>query len=257
VKAHGVFNSGVRVKICGVTCVDDAMACAEAGADWIGLNFHPASPRYLELSRAAEIIAVLPASLSVVGLFVDRPAREVAEVAGRLGLEIVQLHGHEPPSDLLALNHLQIIRAFRLKPASAWSEVTEYLDRAKSMGRLPDAVLIDAYVAGMPGGTGATIENDVLECVPPLPRLILAGGLTPLNVAERVARVRPWMVDVASGVESSPGRKDHARVAAFIRAARAPFDARHRPERESDDAACRFKQADMNHDMVDKPHGDL
>jgi phosphoribosylanthranilate isomerase len=243
VKARGVFNSGVRVKICGVTCVDDAMACAEAGADWIGLNFHPASPRYLELSRAAEIIAVLPASLSVVGLFVDRPAREVAEVAGRLGLEIVQLHGHEPPSDLLALNHLQIIRAFRLRPASAWSEVTEYLDRAKSMGRLPDAVLIDAYVAGMPGGTGATIENDVLECAPPLPRLILAGVLTPLNVA--------------SGVESSPGRKDHARVAAFIRAARAPFDARHRPERELDDAACRFKQADMDHDMVDKPHGDL
>jgi phosphoribosylanthranilate isomerase len=252
-----VLNSGVRVKICGLTCVDDAMACAEAGADWIGLNFHPASPRYLEPSRAAEIIAVLPASLSVVGVFVDRPAREVADVAGRLGLEIVQLHGHEPPSDLLVLDHLQIIRAFRLKPGSVWSEVTEYLDRAKTQGRLPDAVLIDAYVAGMSGGTGATIANDVLECAPPLPRLILAGGLTPFNVAERVARVRPWMVDVASGVESSPGRKDHARVAAFIRAARAPFDARDRPQRESDDAACRFNQADMDHDVVDKPHGDL
>ena len=97
------------------------MACAEAGADWIGLNFHPASPRYVEPSRAAEIIALLPASLSVVGVFVDRPASEVADVAARLGLKIVQLHGHEPPSDLLALDHLRIIRAFRLKAATAWS----------------------------------------------------------------------------------------------------------------------------------------
>jgi phosphoribosylanthranilate isomerase len=203
-----------------LTCVDDARACAEAGADWIGLNFHPASPRYVEPARAAEIIAALPASLSAVGVFVDRPAREVAEVAERLGLGIVQLHGQEPLNDLLVLDHLQIIRAFRLERASAWTEVTDYLARAKSMGRLPDAVLIDAYVAGMAGGTGATIANDVLDRVPPLPRLILAGGLTPLNVADRVARVRPWMVDVASGVESSPGRKDRARVAAFIDAAR-------------------------------------
>jgi len=219
-----VSYSGVRVKICGLTCVDDARACAEAGVDWIGLNFHPASPRYVELARAEEIIAALPASLSAVGVFVDRPAQEVAEVAERLGLGIVQLHGQEPLNDLLVLNHLQIIRAFRLERASAWTEVTEYLARAKTMGRLPDAVLIDAYVAGMPGGTGATIANDVLDRVPPLPRLILAGGLTPLNVADRVARVRPWMVDVASGVESSPGRKDRARVAAFIDAARGALE---------------------------------
>jgi phosphoribosylanthranilate isomerase len=215
-----VSHSGVRVKICGLTCVDDAQACAEAGVDWIGLNFHPASPRYVGLARAAEIIAALAASVSVVGVFVDRPAQEVAEVAERLGLAIVQLHGQEPLNDLLVLDHLQIIRAFRLERASAWTEVTEYLARAKSMGRLPDAVLIDAYVAGMPGGTGAIIANDILDCVPPLPRLILAGGLNPENVADRVARARPWMVDVASGVESSPGRKDPARVAAFIDAAR-------------------------------------
>jgi phosphoribosylanthranilate isomerase len=172
------------------------------------------------LARAAEIIAALPASLSAVGVFVDRPAREVAEVAERLGLGIVQLHGREPLNDLLVLDHLQIVRAFRLERASAWTEVSDYLARARLMGRLPDAVLIDAYVVGMPGGTGATIANDVLEDIPPLPRLILAGGLKPENVAERVARVRPWMVDVASGVESSPGRKDFARVAAFIGAVR-------------------------------------
>jgi phosphoribosylanthranilate isomerase len=200
--------------------VDDARACADAGADWIGLNFHPASPRYVELARAAEIIAALPASLSVVGVFVDRPAREVAEVAERLGLGIVQLHGQEPLNDLVVLDHLQIIRAFRLERASAWADVTEYLARAKTMGRLPDAVLIDAYVAGMSGGTGAALANDILDHAPPLPRLIVAGGLTPQNVAGRVARVRPWMVDVASGVESSPGRKDRTRVAAFIEAAK-------------------------------------
>jgi phosphoribosylanthranilate isomerase len=219
-KALRVSHSGVRVKICGLTCVDDARACAEAGADWIGLNFHPASPRYVELARAAEIIATIPASLSAVGVFVDQPAREVAEVAERLGLGIVQLHGQEPVNDLLVLDHLQIIRAFRLEHVSAWAEVTEYLARAKTVGRLPDAVLIDAYVAGMPGGTGATIANEILDRAPPLPRLIVAGGLTPQNVAGRVVRVRPWMVDVASGVESSPGRKDRARLAAFIDAAR-------------------------------------
>jgi phosphoribosylanthranilate isomerase len=219
-KASRVPHSGVRVKICGVTCVGDAMACAEAGADWIGLNFHPASPRSVEIARAAEIIAALPASTEPVGVFVDQPPEAVALLAERLGLGIVQLHGQEPVDDLKVLGHLRIIRAFRIERAAGWAEMTHYLDRAKALGRLPDAVLIDAYIPGLPGGTGATIDEDVLDCVPPLSRLILAGGLNPANVAERVARVRPWMVDVASGVESAPGRKDLARVAAFIAAAR-------------------------------------
>ncbi len=213
-------HPGVLVKICGLTCVEDARVCAGAGVDWIGLNFHPASPRFVGLGRAAEIIAALPSSISVAGVFVDRPAREVAEVAEQLGLGIVQLHGREPLNDLLVLDHLRIIRAFRLEGVAAWAEVTDYLDRAKIMGRLPDAVLIDAYVAGTPGGTGARIADDVLDQIPPLPPLVLAGGLNPENVSDRIARVRPWMVDVASGVESSPGRKDPARVAAFIAAAR-------------------------------------
>ena len=97
--------------------------------------------------------------------------------------------------------------------------MSDYLARARAIGRLPDAILIDAYVAGQSGGTGATVASDVLDCIPPLPRLILAGGLTPENVAAKVALVRPWMVDVASGVESSPGRKDPAKVAAFVKAA--------------------------------------
>jgi phosphoribosylanthranilate isomerase len=210
----------VAVKICGVTRVDDALACAAAGVQWIGLNFHPGSPRFIQPEDAAIIIAALPRSITAVGVFVDRPVGEVAALADRLGLTIVQLHGQESPEDLLALGHLQIIRSFRLKSACDWSGVNAFMAQALATGRLPDAILIDAYVAGQAGGTGATVASDILDCIPPLPRLILAGGLTPENVAAKVARVQPWMVDVASGVESSPGRKDPAKVAAFVRAAR-------------------------------------
>jgi phosphoribosylanthranilate isomerase len=210
----------VGVKICGLTSAHDALVCAEAGADWIGLNFHPGSPRFISRAQAAAIVAVLPPSVSAVGVFVNRPAAEVGDIASDLGLKIVQLHGQEPAEDLLALGHLQLVRAFRLGQPSDWRTVVDYLSRAHSLGRLPDAVLIDAYVAGQLGGTGASVATDVLDCIPPLPRLILAGGLTPENVAAKVARVQPWMVDVASGVESSPGRKDPVKVTAFVKAAR-------------------------------------
>jgi len=215
-----VFHSAVRVKICGLTCVEDARVCAELGADWIGLNFHPPSPRCVERSVAADIIDAIPDTVSVVGVFVNRPPLEVAEVSKRLGIDIVQLHGQEPPEDLLQLLPFRVIRAFRLGHPSAWEGVSKYLARADALGRSPDGVLVDADVAGQPGGTGVSITDEILDCRPPLPRLILAGGLTPHNVADRIAKVRPWMVDVASGVESIPGRKDPALVAAFIRAAR-------------------------------------
>jgi phosphoribosylanthranilate isomerase len=217
-------RSSVLIKVCGLTDRDEALATAAAGAAWIGLNFHPASPRRIEPAAAAAIVAALPPTAEAVGLFVDRPPQEVAALAARVGLRIVQLHGREPPEDLLALRHLHLVRAFRLADARSVAEMGAYLRRAEALGRPPDAVLIDAYVAGRPGGTGRTIAAELLEDLPPLPRLILAGGLTPENVAERVARVRPWMVDVAGGVERAPGRKDPARVAAFVRAARAGAD---------------------------------
>jgi phosphoribosylanthranilate isomerase len=213
------------VKVCGLTSRDDALAAVAAGADWIGLNFHPASPRRVELATAAAIVAVLPPRVQAVGLFVDRPPEEVAALADRLGLRVVQLHGREPPEDLLALRHLQVVRAFRLADARAVADMKAYLRRAAELGAPPDAVLVDGYAADRAGGTGRLIEPDVLDRLPPLPRLILAGGLTPENVAGRVARVRPWMVDVASGVESAPGRKDPARVAAFVQAARGTLGA--------------------------------
>jgi phosphoribosylanthranilate isomerase len=210
----------VRVKICGLTRVDEAMACALAGADWIGLNFYPGSPRFVPEAEAALIIAALPRSVSAVGIFVDKPPALVADIAARLGLAIVQLHGDGPAEELRELDHLQVIRAFRLEHAGSWGKVNGYLDQARALGRSPDAVLIDAYRAGQAGGTGATIADEILDGIPPFPRLILAGGLTSRNVAAKVARVQPWMVDVASGVETAPGRKDLALVTAFITAAR-------------------------------------
>jgi phosphoribosylanthranilate isomerase len=209
----------VRVKICGLTRVDEALACAEAGADWIGVNLFPGSPRFVQPREAARISGALPESVRAVGVFVNRPAAEVAHLAGELGLGIVQLHGQEPPEDLLALGQLQVIRAFRLASVSDWTLVNDYLRRAEALGRPPDAVLIDTYVAGHAGGTGVSLPDATFEHMPPLRHLILAGGLTPENVASRTARVRPWMVDVATGVEKVPGRKDRALVAAFIRAA--------------------------------------
>ncbi|MBV8605958.1 MAG: phosphoribosylanthranilate isomerase [Singulisphaera sp.] len=213
-------DASVRIKVCGLTRPADALACASAGADWIGLNFHPGSPRCIAPGLAAEIIATLPITASAVGIFVDRSPAEVVELADRLGLRIVQLHGQEPPDDLAALCHLRVIRAFRLGDAEDVARMVRYLRRADELGRPPDAVLIDSLVPGRAGGSGHAIEADLLSLIPSLPRLILAGGLTPENVADRIARVRPWMVDVASGVESAPGLKDPARVNAFIKAAR-------------------------------------
>jgi phosphoribosylanthranilate isomerase len=214
----------VKVKVCGLTRVSEALSCAEAGVDWIGLNFHSASPRCVDPALAAEIVAALPASCEAVGLFVDRPPGEVAKIADRIGLRIIQLHGHEPPEDLPALSHLTIVRAFRIGDAVGIARMRNYIAFANQLGREPDAILVDADVAGELGGTGTTIALELFDEVPRLPRLILAGGLTPENVSKRVSLIRPWMVDVASGVESSPGRKDLERVAAFVRAARAKRD---------------------------------
>jgi phosphoribosylanthranilate isomerase len=213
----------VRVKICGLTQVDQAVACVQAGADLIGLNFHSGSPRFVDLARAGEIIAAIARPAQAVGLFVNRPAEQVAVIADQLGLAYLQLHGDEPPEDLRVLDRFWIIRAFRLGCVADIAAMSHYLERARAGGRSPDAVLVDAHVPNLAGGTATLVAEEVLTELPPLPRLILAGGLTPENVAARVARVRPWMVDVASGVESAPGRKDPAKVAAFIAAARKSF----------------------------------
>jgi phosphoribosylanthranilate isomerase len=215
-----VNGSAVRIKICGLTRIDEAHACLDAGADWIGINFHLGSPRYVQPDCAREIIASLGCPSRIVGVFVNRPPSEVAEQADSLGLQLVQLHGDEPPEDLLALSRFRIIRAFRLGGLNDIRAMNDYLDRAASLGRPPYAVLVDARVEGIAGGTGVLVAEDLLRLIPFIPRLILAGGLRPDNVADGIARSRPWMVDVASGVESSPGHKDSAKVQAFVQAVR-------------------------------------
>ena len=146
-----MFGPRVRIKICGLTRVDEALACLNAGADWIGLNFHPGSSRFIDRIQAREIVAAVADPSRVVGLFVDRPPGVVEECAGDLGIRIVQLHGHEPPEDLLRLSHLQIVRAYRLGRVGDIREMVDDLARAGLLGRSPDAVLVEAAVPGQPG----------------------------------------------------------------------------------------------------------
>jgi phosphoribosylanthranilate isomerase len=217
-------NRRVLVKVCGVTTVADALAACSAGADWIGLNFHPASPRFVSVERAASITRALPTGVVPVGVFVNRPALEVAEIARAVGLLGVQLHGDEPPGDLLALGRgFRTIRAFRLADAASIAAMTEFLRQAAALGAAPFAVLVDSFVAGERGGTGRTIDEELLTLLPRGQRLVLAGGLTPENVRERIQKTRPWMVDVASGVESAPGEKDRAKLVAFVDEAKRDF----------------------------------
>jgi len=213
------------IKVCGLADAGSAVACASAGADWIGLNFHPPSPRSITPQAGAEIASALAGLAEPVGLFVDRPPAEVAAIAALVGLGIIQLHGDETPEYVAELARLlppphRIVRAFRLSDAASVDRMSAYLEAVESLGAPLHAILVDAHVPGQAGGTGRSIPFEVVDHLPRHPRLILAGGLTPENVAERVRRVQPWMVDVASGVESSPGVKDLGRVSRFVEAAR-------------------------------------
>ena len=217
----------MKVKICGVTSVEAALACARAGAEFVGLNFYPRSVRYIEADLAREIVAALPEACTPVGVFVNRAFEEVDDLARRTGLRWVQLHGDETPSHVVALRAagLAVIKAYRIGEPADLALMTEELTQLESANGLPEAVLIDARgQPGQPGGTGRTIPSTLLTQLPTLnTRLILAGGLTPENVAERIQTLgRPelWMVDTASGAESEPGQKDPARIQAFVAAAR-------------------------------------
>ena len=214
-----------QVKICGITSVDDALAVAQAGADAIGLNFYPRSPRHVTTDVARDILKALPAGVVKVGLFVDTPADEVCRLFDDLHLDLIQLHGDQPPEFLTHLGGRPVMRAFRVGP-DGLRPVAEYLARCRMLAVLPTLVLLDSLVAGAYGGTGQRADWGVAKqyvAEPGVPPLVLAGGLTPENVADAIRTVRPAAVDVASGVESQPGRKDPAAVGAFIQAARAAF----------------------------------
>lgn len=200
----------VVVKICGVRTPEDARAAADAGADLLGLNFVPSSPRCLEPSAARAIARAVPAT-PLVGVFADAERDEVVRIAADLGLAGVQLHGDEPPAYCRGFA-VWTIKALRVRPGDDLAARAATYDTTY--------VLLDAFVPGQVGGTGATFEPSLAAGIPP-ERLIMAGGLRPDTVAEVVRRVRPYGVDVASGVERSPGVKDHGKIQEFIRRAKA------------------------------------
>lgn len=198
------------VKICGITTLQDALEAAHLGADALGFNFYAKSPRYIDPEKARGIIRELPPFATAVGLFVNEQAGRVEKIADRCGIDILQFHGDESPEYCAGFSR-RVIKAFRMRDR----EDLDYL-RAFSVS----AHLLDAYSEGAYGGTGKTFNWELASEAKALGRVVLAGGLTPENVAEAVGAVGPYAVDVSSGVESAPGRKDPARVAEFIKRAK-------------------------------------
>lgn len=198
----------VRVKICGITSVADAQAAVEAGADAIGLMLWGPSKRYVTNAQAAEIVRSLPPFIAKVGVFVDASAEEVRRAVGEIGLDTVQLHGEETPEFCRQFAPLKVMKAFRVKDASSLTTMTDYDT---------DAWLLDSYVAGQQGGTGAIFNwNLAVQAKDSGRPIVLAGGLTPENIAEAVHEVWPFGVDVSSGVESAPGKKDAGMIRQFV-----------------------------------------
>lgn len=226
-----------RIKICGITTVEDALLAAEAGADAIGLNFYEKSVRHIAPSMGAWIAKTLAnefkGKVRLVGVFVNAPPERWLKTAFDAGLDDIQFHGDEPPEALVrkrwtdAKKDRRVIRAFRCE-SSGLEPVREYLAACKKLSALPDGVLLDAHQPGSYGGTGLALDWNAVrkerEQLLGLP-LILAGGLTPENVAEAIATARPDAVDVAGGVEFMPGRKEAGKVRDFVAAAKQAFDA--------------------------------
>lgn len=202
----------VKVKICGITNLEDAMASAEYGADAIGFIFYENSSRYITPADAIPIIKKLPPFITTVGVFVNEPVDKVKQIKALTGIDIIQLHGDETP-DMCGTIGNNVIKAFRVSGQE--SGVRGQLSKYKV-----SAYLLDTHREGLPGGTGETFNWDIAIEAKKYGRIILAGGLTPDNVAEAVKKVRPYAVDVASGVEKRPGKKDLNKVKKFIERAK-------------------------------------
>jgi phosphoribosylanthranilate isomerase len=200
----------VRVKICGITTRDDALMAVEAGADALGFVFFKKSLRCVSPQKAASIIRDLPPFVQTVGLFVNEEADQVNWTADFCGLDLVQLHGEEDPQFCLGIDR-RVIKAFRVKDAASLAGIRRY----QVAGHL-----LDAWSPLSHGGTGQTFDWDLAQDAGLVNHLILAGGLNPDNIADAVRVVSPYAVDVSSGVESVPGRKDPEKVRAFIRHAK-------------------------------------
>jgi phosphoribosylanthranilate isomerase len=227
-----------QIKICGITNEEDAKSAVQAGADALGLNFYPKSPRFINRKTAAYIIEAIPSNVVKVGLFVNEAVEAVARTFDSLCLDLIQLHGDEPPEYLLQLGDRPVMKVFRLK-SSGLMPIERYLAAYRALsgtgfhlvagkrqvGNL-SYVLIDSHVVGVFGGSGVCSDwtaSAKLVRYKSYPPLVLAGGLTPANVAQAIQTVRPVAVDTASGVEIAPGRKDRILMAAFVENARRAF----------------------------------
>ena len=197
-----------RIKICGITNIDDALMTIDAGADALGFNFVPDTPRYLKDTKAAaKIIEQLPPFITTVGLFVNAAPEVIQAIADECHLDMLQLHGDESPQFCRGLNR-RVIKAVRVKDESSCSHLSDYR---------VSGYLLDTYVKGAMGGTGVAFDWRLAVKAKQYGQVILAGGLNPDNVGAAVQQVRPYGVDVSSGVEVSPGRKDLVKVQTFIR----------------------------------------
>lgn len=216
-----------KIKICGIKTLPDALAAIEAGADYLGFNFYSKSERFMDKNICAEITPVLKKEhpqIKLVGVFVNSTVEEVQDILNTCSLDLAQLHGDETPQMVASFNG-KAFKAIRLSAESAETSVYPFLKSVDDIrypfqkSALP-ALLVDASVNGAYGGTGVVADWDgAAELAKKYP-LLLAGGLTPENVAEAIHRVEPWGVDVASGVESAPGKKDSNKMKAFVQAVR-------------------------------------
>ena len=214
----------VKVKICGLTSVEDAVVAVEAGADLLGFIFHPKSPRYIEPVAVADLLADLRIRIGqplpiTVGVFVNVVADQVGRVLDQTGLDLAQLHGDEDAATVAQLDG----RGFKAVRPTSLDAANTFADQFASLPA-PDApqLFVDAYSPTLYGGAGVVGDWSLAHGLAvKVSRLLLAGGLTPDNVAHAIAAAQPWGVDVSSGVEAAPGRKDHAKVRAFIAAAHA------------------------------------
>jgi phosphoribosylanthranilate isomerase len=200
----------IKVKICGITNLEDALTAVEAGADALGFVFYDKSPRNINPLVAAGIISRLPPFIQTVGLFVNEELEKVDWTAAYCGLDMVQFHGDETPEDCLEVNR-RVIKAFRIQNIVSIDPLKKY----RVAGYLLDAWCPDCF-----GGTGKTFNWELASAARHYGSIILAGGLTPDNVIEAVRQVQPYAVDVSSGVETEPGKKDKAKVREFIRRAK-------------------------------------
>ena len=201
----------VKVKICGITNLADALGAVEAGADLLGFIFCETSPRHVTVAVAAEIAQQLPSHIVKVGVFVNAPDELVLQAIRACGLNMLQFHGEEKPEDCTKFGVMSI-KAFRVRDAQSLEALHDYPT---------DAWLLDTFAERQAGGTGRTFDWDLAVRAQRFGKpIFLAGGLDPANVIEAVRRVRPFAVDVSSGVEASPGKKDPAKVKVFIRSAK-------------------------------------